>query len=382
MTKSKSSWVDDPLVAKYRARFDGAADDEPLTFEETKELFDAFLKLNERLLRIIKISDSYQSEVKDIVVELQNALANVKTLKGLIPICASCKKIRNHDGDWKQLEQYMTEHSDALFSHGLCPECSSNYRALAMPARQEASQAPPNPALMLDETDMDDPVIIRFLPTVNNPHFVASPLYGDFSALFQKYVRLTKRMKRIVRISDSYQSQLQELKTQLEHSSRTDCLTGLSNRRDMYDKLKAELNRSQRHAKSLALMMMDFDHFKQINDTYGHEIGDRVLVEAARLVRENLRKEDCCCRWGGEEFLLLFPETDQEAALKISEKLRRLIAGLSINASGTQIRLTASLGVALHNPGETIDKFIKRADGALYQAKNEGRNRSILHTEE
>lgn len=381
MKSLKSSWMDDPLVAKYKPRFDGSAADEPLTFEETKELFDAFLKLNERLLRIIKISDSYQSEVKDAVLELQNALANVKTLKGLIPICASCKRIRNHHGCWKQLEQYIVEHSDALFSHGLCPECSQNYRALAMRPERESSRTPSNPAQMLDEMDMEDPVIIRFLPTLNNPHYTASPLYSDFSALFQKYVRLTKRMRRIVRISDSYQSQLHELKIRLDRSSRSDCLTGLSNRRDMYDKLKTELSRSQRHSKTFALVMMDFDHFKQINDTYGHEVGDRVLMEAAQSVRDNLRQEDSCCRWGGEEFLLLFPETNQVTAVHISEKLRRLIAGISIDASGTEIRLTASLGVAIYQPGETIAECIKRADEALYEAKNKGRNRSILHTE-
>lgn len=381
MKRSRSSEMDYPLVTKYRPRFDGSGSGEPLAFAEARELFDAYQKLGKRLSRIARISDNYQGEVKNLVLELQDAQANVRTLKGFLPICASCKKIRNDQGYWNQLEQYISEHTDVLFSHGFCPDCASDFRSLFLKSRQEPPPVPFTLAHMLDQTDLDDPVIVRYLPKVHNEHYAATPLYGDFTLLFQQYVRLAKRMRRIIRISDSYQSQLQELKTQLEQSARTDYLTGLCNRRDLYDKLAAELNRSRRNFKTSALLMADVDNFKAINDSYGHEIGDRMLVAVAEIFRTNLRKEDSCARWGGEEFLVLLPETDRESALNTAEKLRELIAGLSIDADGKGIRVTASFGVALNRPGEAVNSFIKRADEALYHAKSAGRNMSRLHGE-
>ena len=209
--------MDDPLIAKYRGRFDSSGSGEPLTFSEAAELFGGYLKLHRRAARIARISDIYQSEMKPLLLELQEAQANVKVLKGCIPICASCKKIRNDEGYWSQLEQYLTEHSEALFSHGICPECATNYRSLSRQAKRDTTVEPRlDSAHSLDETDLDDTVIARFLPILKNEHLASTPLYNDFSLLFQRYVRLTKRMKRIVRISDSYQTQLQELKSQLK----------------------------------------------------------------------------------------------------------------------------------------------------------------------
>jgi diguanylate cyclase (GGDEF)-like protein len=381
MTKSGFTMMDDPIITKYRGRFSNSGTGEPLSFAESAELFSGYLKLNRRLARIARISDNYQGEVKSLVFELQDASARVLELKGCIPICASCKKIRNDEGYWKHLEQFMSEHSEALFSHGLCPDCVSNYRLFS---RKTGADTPPsnlNPAHLLNETDLDDPVILKFLPILNQKHFASSPLYDEFSSLFQKYIRLTKRLKRIIRISDSFQSQLQELKNKLELSSRTDYLTELSNRRDMYDKLESEFSRSLRHNKRFAIVMVDFDHFKNINDTYGHDVGDRVLIAAARIFKAHVRKEDSCARWGGEEFLLLLPETDGKNALEVAEKLRELIAGLSIDANGTEIRTTVSLGISIVTPEETLNNCIKRSDEALFLAKKAGRNRSVLHEE-
>lgn len=374
----RSSGKEQLLLAKYEGRFADPATGTPLSFAEGAELFAGFRKLVRRLGRIARISDNYQNEIKRLVLELQDALAKVKELKGCLPICASCKKIRNDDGYWKQLEHYLAEHSDALFSHGLCPECAANYLALSRHAPEQPAPTTVNPAHLLDETDLDDPVIVRFLPLLNDRNLVTAPLFGDFSALFQRYVRLTKRLKRIARISDSYQSQLRDLKTQLEHASHTDYLTGLANRRAMYDILAAEYNRASRHGGTFAVVMLDFDKFKEINDSYGHDVGDRILVAAAGAVRAQLRKEDSFARWGGEEFMALFPETDRQAAFQAAEKLRELIAGVTVEADGATIRPTASLGVAVFRPGEALADCIKRADEALRLAKHSGRNRTVL----
>jgi hypothetical protein len=211
MSKIRCDEPQHPLIEKYRERFEGRDAGEPLPFADARELFGAFVKLHRRLIRITHISDRYQGEVKRLVLELQEALANVKTLKGFLPICASCKKIRNDDGYWKSLEHYMAEHSDVLFSHGLCPDCVSKYRSLVLKSHKPDCQAPKDPQQMVEDADLDDPVIVRFLPVLNNEHFAATPLYTEFLSLFQHYVRLTRRIKRIARISDHYQGQLKHL---------------------------------------------------------------------------------------------------------------------------------------------------------------------------
>jgi len=373
-----SSEKEDAFVSRFERRLAESGEGFPLTFEETEEIFAAYKALLRRMGRIAKISDNYQSEVKSLVLELREAAANVKTLKGFIPICASCKKVRNDEGYWKQLEQYIAEHSDAMLSHGLCPDCAGKYRSLSEKLPAPDGRTVPDLARLLDEADVEDPVILRFLPTVNNQHFAATPLYCDFTLLFQKYVRLSRRLKRIARISDSYQFELQDLKSKFEQASRADYLTGLSNRLDMYKRLDAERSRTARHGKPFAVIMADIDHFKEINDTFGHNLGDRVLVTIARTFSGSLRREDSCARWGGEEFLILLPETCGDDALTVAERLRGLTENLGLESGTSVIRATISLGIAVFVGGENIDSCIKRADDALYRAKNSGRNRSIL----
>jgi diguanylate cyclase (GGDEF)-like protein len=375
---ANSSAKEEELIARFERRFDGSCGEGTLTLAEGAEIFDAYKKSLRRLARIAKISDSYQSEVKSLVLELQDSAANVKVLKGIIPVCASCKKVRNDEGYWRQLEQYLTEYSDAVISHGLCPDCAGNYRALACLGQQEDSPPRIDTANLVEESDIDDPVVTRFLPTLNNKHFATTPLYGDFALLFQKYVRLARRLKRIARISDSYQFQLQDLKTRFEHSSRIDYLTGLPNRLDMYSRLEVEQSRSLRHGTGFSLIMADIDHFKVVNDVHGHALGDRLLVMIARAMASNLRNEDSCARWGGEEFLVLLPEAGREAAICVSERLRTLAGTLEMDTGTTVIRVSLSLGSSVYRSGEPVDACIKRADDALYQAKNGGRNRSIF----
>ncbi|TLN07439.1 GGDEF domain-containing protein, partial [bacterium] len=355
---------EDAFIARFERRLAESGDGASLTHAEATEVFAAYKALLRRMGRIARISDSYQSEVKALVLELREAAANVKALKGFIPICASCKKVRNDEGYWKQLEQFISENSDAMISHGLCPDCAGNYRSLAQLPPPAADRSVHDATRQLDESDIDDPVIVRFLPTVNNRHFASTPLYGDFTLLFQKYVRLSRRLKRIARISDSYQFELQDLKTRFEHASRVDYLTGLHNRLDMSRRLEAEQARSLRHRRSFALIMADIDHFKRINDTHGHDRGDQVLVTIARTFSGYLRKEDSCARWGGEEFLMLLPETGRDEALQVAERLRQLTENLALGAGAAAIRATISLGVALYSVGEGIDDCIRRADDA------------------
>ena len=161
-----------------------------------------------------------------------------------------------------------------------------------------------------------------------------------------------------------YQEQLKKL-------SFTDRLTGLHNRTKLDEILQEELQRAQRYHQTFGLVILDFDYFKEVNDTYGHQIGDLVLKEIAALLLEHLRSTDKAIRWGGEEFIVIYLDTDQEEVLHLADKLRQNIESHLFEMVGKQ---TASFGVTLWLEGDTMDTIIQRADKALYIAKSKGRN--------
>ncbi len=154
-----------------------------------------------------------------------------------------------------------------------------------------------------------------------------------------------------------------------------DPLTGASNRRGMEGELAAYMAASRRNRTPLALLAFDIDHFKRINDEFGHETGDQVLVQLAEIVRANTRGEDRFSRLGGEEFGLLLPVSDAGAARAAAEKLR-LAVERDLRCRGR--RVTISLGAAVHRPGESAADWMARADAAMYEAKRGGRNRTVL----
>ena len=153
---------------------------------------------------------------------------------------------------------------------------------------------------------------------------------------------------------------------------RTDPLTGLANRRFFLEILDKAMPFAVRHQQPLAIIMADLDHFKNINDNFGHDAGDRVLKAFAKLLTDSVRKEDLPTRYGGEEFMLLLPGTDCEQAAVLAERLRRSLENLDI--SGIDRRMTASFGVTQFQAGDTPETFTKRADEALYEGKELGRN--------
>lgn len=173
------------------------------------------------------------------------------------------------------------------------------------------------------------------------------------------------------------QDSLRESNRELERLSITDPLTGLANRRQLIERLAGELHRCQRSSVPLALIMADIDHFKTINDSYGHQEGDRVLVEIAGLFDRQMRPYDLAARFGGEEFALVLPETTLDNALTVARRLREQVSELRFTAPLARLRVTASFGVAVF-PGEkvrSVESLIRAADAALYSAKRNGRNR-------
>lgn len=160
---------------------------------------------------------------------------------------------------------------------------------------------------------------------------------------------------------------------QLRVEASTDSLTGLANHEMIIAELEDELDQSP--APELVAVMADVDLFKTVNDTYGHLVGDKVLIEVARRMRAALRDVDSIGRYGGEEFLLLLRGSNLAVARQVAERIREHVAAQPINMQGLEVRVTLSLGVSVAAPGEAADELIARADKALYAAKSAGRNR-------
>jgi len=156
--------------------------------------------------------------------------------------------------------------------------------------------------------------------------------------------------------------------------ARIDSLTGLANRRALEEILAAEISRAHRFAHQLAVVVLDLDRFKEINDSFGHAAGDVMLRAVSQLLSSLARQGDSVARWGGEEFVVVLPETDHEGALRFAERLRRTIEAHSVG----EMRTSASCGVATMLPEDTVDDLVGAADHALYQAKSNGRNRTEI----
>ncbi|EJW12067.1 Pole remodelling regulatory diguanylate cyclase [Rhodovulum sp. PH10] len=175
----------------------------------------------------------------------------------------------------------------------------------------------------------------------------------------------------------------ERLRDNVQHSIElaiTDALTGLHNRRYMETHVATLVDQAASRGKPLAVMVLDIDFFKAINDTHGHDAGDDVLREFATRMRKSIRGIDLACRYGGEEFVIVMPDTDMGTAAKVAERLRRRIASepFLIHASGRSVEVTISIGMTgLVAPDDTPAKVLKRADEALYRAKREGRNRVV-----
>jgi diguanylate cyclase (GGDEF)-like protein len=179
-----------------------------------------------------------------------------------------------------------------------------------------------------------------------------------------------------------YQSQLNKALQELALSNRIDGLTQAFNRKHWEECLAVEFSRACRYKQDLCLVMLDLDHFKLLNDTFGHQGGDKVLIETAQAIIDLLRMGDLFGRYGGEEFAVILPNTDLAGGEEVAERIRKTIANNTIDYQGQNIKVTVSIGVAVLSPQDSrYEDLISQADIALYQAKNSGRNRICLAKE-
>ena len=176
--------------------------------------------------------------------------------------------------------------------------------------------------------------------------------------------------------------ELEELNQKLNELSVTDGLTGLRNRRFLDGQLRQEVDWARRSGRPMAVAMLDIDHFKPVNDTYGHQTGDEWLKMVGEIIHANLRSpQDTAARYGGEEFAMILPETDEEGAMRVLERIRQQVAAASVSYDGVTLRMTLSGGVTIQRDAEAItpEQLLAEADGALYRAKSAGRDQVCVY---
>ena len=193
--------------------------------------------------------------------------------------------------------------------------------------------------------------------------------------------RVAERTRELTGLNERLRHEVAErtrAEERLAEAARSDPLTGLMNRRAMLECLDSALQRFQRDGTPFTLLLADLDRFKSINDRFGHDVGDKALIQSAERIAEAARPGDLTARWGGEEFLVALPETDLETGLAVAESLRLAMAEVPLSVTDEPLTLTLSLGLADYRNGMTLDQCIKAADIALYQAKLQGRNRTMV----
>ena len=232
---------------------------------------------------------------------------------------------------------------------------------------------PPPPSTEEQYQENDSCLFASIESLLAEPAHQSNPLREPLTRLLAYSEEQKRRMERLIKISDRYQNSLYEMSEALRGFSLHDQLTGLGNRRFLIDRLNEETERANRKNGPYSLAILDVDLFKLVNDRFGHGVGDEVLCQIARAIEEALREYYHCGRWGGEEFLILLPDTSLESALHVAERIRQNIQALSFDAN--DLKVTASLGMTLYLPEETFSTTITRADHALLNSKSLGRNR-------
>lgn len=212
----------------------------------------------------------------------------------------------------------------------------------------------------------------------NNMLVIGVLISVAFFAALAVLIQLEREQQKLLEKVSKRDGQLQDTLKELEHLVTTDSLTGLPNRRSFFSRAQIEFTRSNRYNRPLSLIMIDVDHFKNVNDRYGHLVGDTALKHVSKIMANCIRESDMVARYGGEEFIIILPETDASGAGNIAERVRLEIEGSRVLVDGmADLGLTVSMGIACKSSSNRIqdlDRLLQEADDAMYQSKTSGRN--------
>jgi len=214
------------------------------------------------------------------------------------------------------------------------------------------------------------------------PKALAVPSHQDLLAknreLSQLKFELETSNRELETSNYELENRVAERTNELQLLASTDPLTGLANRRELMLSLEQELSRAQRYRHEVVVLMLDIDNFKKLNDQYGHQTGDAVLQVVAGVFSAQCRASDTVGRYGGEEFVVLMPETTRAEAVAFSERLLQAVRASEVSTDDVKIAITCSIGIAAAQDGDTIDDLINRADKAMYEAKSGGKDRAVV----
>ncbi len=277
-------------------------------------------------------------------------------------------------------EAFNSELSRSLYEEYLS-ECNLEQ---AEKIRQEIQTALNEASIALHSTGAEasqfGEILGRFDDSCSSAESIA-----DIHSLLSEVVAETRQMKdsmeRMKREFDAKSNEMEELRKELERvrlQASTDALTGMANRATFFDQLRKAAEHAEKQRQPFCVVMADIDHFKRVNDTFGHLVGDKVIRFVAEALKQSIKGQDTAARYGGEEFALLLPDTSADNAVILCNKIREHIAGTKLVRTGTREplgQITISAGVAQYRFGEEMMDFVQRADQALYVSKEGGRNR-------
>lgn len=228
------------------------------------------------------------------------------------------------------------------------------------------------PVIFITAKNSVDDIVKGF--AVGGCDYITKPFnHEELFARISTHIELRKSRE----LLKQYINELENKNDELDKMSKSDYLTGLANRRFMMERLKEESAKAIKTKSTMAILMCDIDHFKKINDGYGHEFGDLVIKEITKSINNALREYDIVSRWGGEEFLILLPETNEENAMQIAEEIRKSVESTKIFTDKIKLTTTITIGLTLYNFLQSVSDNINSADEALYEGKDNGRNRVV-----
>jgi diguanylate cyclase (GGDEF)-like protein len=376
-TRKRAQRPDSPALKRAEGVLKASPPPQTL-LDEFALLTKSFRALESRLYKTVRISDGYQQQVKEMAASLETMAVKMHQLREVaLPICVHCHKVRAGDDYWQRLETYFASNADIMFAQGICPDCiRASHASISASGESQGPKARFSvPRRSKSKADQKEDPLVRDFRVLAAGVSKAAPDYSfELEAFVDRFAKLSRRFTKTLTISDSYQSQLRDLNLRLEVLARTDLLTGLANRWEMASRLEAERCRMERHGPAFSIILGDIDHFKTVNDAHGHLGGDATLRGVANVLRKNLRGEDLCARWGGEEFMILLPQTDLADAKVVADKLCSRVRANATAWEGKRIAVTMSFGVGCIQPGMTVDEGIRKVDDALYAAKAQGRD--------